>query len=64
ISRDLRSRFDGMLTFVFENSNNEVNFFYKNSTNGLTLEDASDATIKNNIAQSQSKSPIVIFFSR
>jgi len=31
---------------------------------GLTLEDASDATIKNNIAQSQSKSPIVIFFSR
>ena len=64
VSKDLLSRFDGMLTFVFENTNNEVNFFYKNSPNGLTLEDASDATIKNNIAQSQSKSPIVIFFSR
>lgn len=64
VSKDLLSRFDGMLTFVFDNTNNEVNFFYKNSPNGLTLEDASDATIKNNIAQSQSKSPIVLFFSR
>ena len=64
VSQDLRSRFDGMLTFVFDNTSNEVNFFYKNSTNGLTLEDASDATIKNNVAQSQSKSPIVLFFSR
>ena len=64
VSKDLQSRFDGMLTFVFDNTSNEVNFFYKNSTNGLTLEDASDAAIKNNVAQSQSKSPIVIFFSR
>ena len=64
VGKNLQSRFDGMLTFVFDNTSNEVNFFYKNSTNGLTLEDASDATIKNNVAQSQSKSPIVIFFSR
>ena len=64
ISRELSQRFDGMLTFVFEGSQAEVNFFYKNSSNGLTLEDATDATIKNNVAQSQSKSPIVIFFSR
>ena len=64
VSQELRGRFDGMLTFVFDNTSNEVNFFYKNSTNGLTLEDASDATIKNNVAQSQSKSPIVLFFSR
>ena len=64
ISQELKSRFDGMLTFVFDGSPNEVNFFYKNSANGLTLEDASGANIKNNVAQSQSKSPIVIFFSR
>ena len=64
ISPELARRFDGMLTFVFDGSPNEVNFFYKNSSNGLTLEDASGANIKNNIAQSQSKSPIVIFFSR
>lgn len=64
ISQELKGRFDGMLTFVFEGSPNEVNFFYKNSANGLTLEDASGANIKNNVAQSQSKSPIVIFFSR
>ena len=60
----MKKRFDGMLTFVFDGSQGEVNFFYKNSANGLTLEDAGGANIKNNVAQSQSKSPIVIFFSR
>lgn len=64
VSEDLKSRFDGILTFVFDNTKSEVNFFYKNSANGLSLEDASDATIKNNIATSRSKSPIIIFFSR
>ena len=64
ISQELQGRFDGMLTFVFDGSSSEVNFFYKNSSNGLTLEDASGAVIKNNVAQSQSKSPIVIFFGR
>ncbi len=64
ISDDLKSRFDGILTFVFDNTNSEVNFFYKYSNNGLTLEDAGNTVIKNNIASTRNKSPIIIFFSK
>ncbi len=64
ISSDLKKNYDGVLTFRFEGNTDEVNFLYKLSSNGLSMEDATDATIKNNIVQSRSKSPIVIFFSR
>lgn len=64
ISKNLLQRFDGMLTFNFEGAESEVNFFYKHSNNSLELEDASEATIKNNIAISRGKNPTVLTFEK
>ncbi len=64
LSENLKNNFDGMLTFNFDGSKSEVNFFYKYSNNGLSLEDASDATIRNNVASSRGKNPTVLFFEK
>lgn len=64
IAKNMRDTFDGMLTFNFEGEENEVNFFYKHSNNSLELEDASDATIRNNIAISRGKNPLVLVFEK
>ena len=42
----------------------EVNFLYKIEEQGLRLEDATRATINNNMVVSRSTSPLVIFFSK
>ncbi len=64
VAKNLRDKFDGMLTFNFEGAEGEVNFFYKHSNNSLELEDASDAIIKNNVATSRGKNPTVLVFER
>lgn len=64
ISENLKNNFDGMLTFNFDGSKSEVNFFYKFSNNGLLLEDASEATVRNNVAISRGKNPTALVFKR
>ena len=64
ISRQLSSAFDGVLTFTFDGMTSEVNFLYKIEEQGLRLEDATRATINNNMVVSRSTSPLVIFFSK
>lgn len=64
ISKKLSSIFDGVITFNFDGMDKEVNFLYKIEENGLRLEDASRATINNNMVITRSTSPIVIFFSK
>ena len=64
LARSLSSVYDGVITFSFDGINKEVNFLYKIEENGLRFEDASGATIKNNILMERSMSPLVIFFSK
>ena len=64
LTRSLSSVYDGVITFSFDGINKEVNFLYKIEENGLRFEDASGATIKNNILMERSMSPLVIFFSK
>ena len=64
LDSSLQGKYDGLLTFKFNGADDEVNFFYTLKSNGLSLEDATEATIKNNIVQSRGKSPIILFFSR
>ncbi len=63
IADNLKSSYDGILTFNFNNTSGDVNFLYKMTENGLRLEDAANAVIKNNIVNARSSSPLVIFFS-
>ena len=60
ISDSLRKSYDGVLTFDF--GGEKVNFLYKIADGGLRLEDAVKAGVKDNVVQSRSPSPTVIFF--
>ncbi|MDE7290424.1 MAG: SH3 domain-containing protein [Treponemataceae bacterium] len=64
IAENLKNNFDGILTFNFDGSKKEVNFFYKHLNNSLKLEDASEAVIKNNVAISRGKNPTVLTFEK
>jgi len=64
ISDSLKKQYDGMLTFVFDGMDKEVNFLYKIEDNGLRLEDASGARKTGRMVQSRGISPLVLFFAR
>lgn len=64
LSRSLSANYNGIITFSFDGIDKEVNFLYRIEENGLRFEDASGATIKNNIVTERSLSPLVIFFSK
>lgn len=65
IDKNSAQRFDGILTFVFEGeSDEEVNFFYKLTSEGLSMEDADNADIKDNVAFPRTGSSFVIYFGR
>lgn len=64
ITNALKTEFDGVLTFHFTGMSEEVNFLYKKVDGGLRLEDATKATIKENVVSSRSTSPLVMFFQK
>lgn len=64
LSKNLRASFDGVLTFTFDGGLQDVNFLYKLEDTGLRLEDATAATIKDNIVTSRSAAPVVLFFAK
>ena len=63
ISSSLKTSYDGILTFRFNEMAKEVNFLYKMTGDGLRLEDATQAQISNGVVVSRSSSPLVIFFA-
>ncbi|MDE5898026.1 MAG: SH3 domain-containing protein [Treponemataceae bacterium] len=64
LGRGLSAAYDGVLTFLFDGMNREVNFLYKLEENGLRLEDVSGAAITDSTVQRRSLSPLVLFFSK
>jgi len=63
LDKSLKSNWDGLLTFVFDGMENEVNFLYKKESNGLRLEDATHADFEGNTVESRDTNALVIFFA-
>ena len=63
LGKDLVSNYDGVLSFRFDNTSEEVNFLYKMESGRLRLEDATKATINGNLITAKSSSPITISFT-
>ncbi len=62
VSKQLADNYDGVLTFKFEGTSDEVNFLYKLENGGLRLEDASEATFNGILVTERSSSPLILFF--
>lgn len=64
VSKALKNDYDGIVTFTFEGSSQEINFLYKMDEGGLKLEDTIGASFKGNQITSRGVSPVIIFFKR
>jgi len=64
LGKALQNSYDGVITFKFQDADNEVNFLYKIESNGLRLEDATGASFNGNQLYSRGSSPIIIFFRK
>lgn len=64
LSKSLASSYDGVLTFKFQDMENEVNFLYKVEATGLRLEDATGASMNGNQVVARGSSPIIMFFKK
>ena len=62
VSKDLAASYDGVLTFKFEGTTEEVNFLYKLESDGLRLEAATDATYNGILVTARSSSPLIMYF--
>ncbi len=62
VSKELASSYDGVLTFKFEGTSDEVNFLYKLESDGLRLEDASEATFNGILVTARGSSPLILYF--
>ena len=66
----LKQEWDGVLTFMFEGMENEVNFLYKKESNGLRLTNASVAAVNNGTIDrtstivSRPPNSMVMFFTK
>lgn len=63
LAKSLTSSYDGVLTFIFDGMDSEVNFLYKVDNGRLRLEDAVNATINGNLVTAKSSSAIIISFT-
>ena len=61
VSKQL-SGYDGVLSFKFDGLSDEVNFLYKLESDGLRLEDATDATFNGILVTARSSSPLIVYF--
>lgn len=64
VSKTLKKDYDGIVTFTFEGSSQEISFLYKMDDGGLKLEDTIGASFKGNQITSRGVSPVIIFFKR
>ena len=55
--------YDGAFSFTFDKNGEKVVFLYKIEENGIRLEDATKASIKDNLIRARGSSPVVMFFS-
>lgn len=61
IAEKLKGQFDGVLTFKFDGAG-EVNFLFKTESDGLRLEDATNAKFEEGMILERSSNSLVIYF--
>lgn len=63
VDKNLREQYDGVLTFKFDGvSGKEVNFLFKLESDGLRLEDASNATYVDGKITRRSPASVIMYF--
>lgn len=63
VSSKLKDTYDGVLTFLFEGTSEEVNFLYKLESGAIRLEDASAATFDGNQVKSRGSGALILYFT-
>lgn len=64
LTKSLKANYDGVVTFKFDNSSDEVNFLYKLEGDSLRLEDTIGASKNGTQITSRGTSPVIIFFKK
>ncbi len=62
VSKALAASYDGVITFKFDGTSDEVNFLYRLEDDGLRMEDAATAKFKGNQIVERSSSPMILYF--
>ena len=63
VSNKLKDNYDGVLTFLFDGTNKEVNFLYKLEDEAMRLEDASNATFDGNMVKVRGSGALILYFT-
>lgn len=63
LTSSLSYSYDGAICFTFDKNGEKVLFLYNLEDNGIRLEDATKATIKDNLIRARGSSPVIMFFS-
>ena len=63
IAKSLQDSYDGVLSFKFDGTNDEVNFFYKLESDGMRFEDASSAVLEGNMFKTRGSGALILYFS-
>ena len=63
VAKKLKENYDGVLTFLFDGTTNEVNFLYKLEEGAMRLEDASNATFDGNMVKSRGAGALILYFT-
>ena len=64
LTKSLKANYDGVVTFKFDNSSDEVNFLYKLEGDSLRLEDTIGASKNGTQITSRGTSPVIIYFKK
>lgn len=62
VDKKLSSQYDGVLSFKFDGVSKEVNFLFKVESDGLRLEDATDAKFEEGMVLERSSTSLVLYF--
>ena len=63
LGSSLAYSYDGVIAFTFDKTGKKIPFLYTLEENGIRLEDATKAAIKDNVVRTRGSSPVVMFFS-
>ncbi len=63
LDKRLASDYDGVISFLFDNTSRYINFLYRMDSSGLRLEEAPDSSISNVVVTRRSANPLILYFA-
>ncbi|MDR2898331.1 MAG: SH3 domain-containing protein [Spirochaetaceae bacterium] len=64
IDKSLASEYDGVISFLFDNTSRYVNFLYRLDGNGFRMEEVPDSSIRNDLVVTRrSATPLILYFA-